>query len=239
MIDKIPENLLNEFTQNNTIPIVYKIINDNTEEIQNEINSNFNQKTFELYCEKAKLKQKNYYGDTDEWLYQAIDKYSFQDKNICIFGSANPWYEAICLANNANKITVIEYSDRKTFNNKINYIKPHENYNEKFDVLLSISSFEHDGLGRYGDPINPNGDLDAMKKAKIFLKDDGLLFLSVPIGQDCLCFNAHRIYGKNRFFRLIQDWNVVETFGFYDNCFDFKINGINGTPYQPIIVLKK
>ena len=28
----------------------------------------------------------------------------------------------------------------------------------KFDAISSYSSIEHDGLGRYGDPINPNGD---------------------------------------------------------------------------------
>ena len=30
---------------------------------------------------------------------------------------------------------------------------------EKYDVCLSISSFDHDGLGRYGDPLDPSGDL--------------------------------------------------------------------------------
>jgi len=27
-----------------------------------------------------------------------------------------------------------------------------------FDMVFSFSSIEHDGLGRYGDPLNPNGD---------------------------------------------------------------------------------
>ena len=29
----------------------------------------------------------------------------------------------------------------------------------RFDVVLSISSFEHDGLGRYGDKIDPDADI--------------------------------------------------------------------------------
>jgi hypothetical protein len=36
---------------------------------------------------------------------------------------------------------------------------------ETFDVILSISSFEHDGLGRYGDPLDPDGGLRSMKEA--------------------------------------------------------------------------
>ena len=34
-----------------------------------------------------------------------------------------------------------------------------------FDVALSISSFDHDGLGRYGDPLEPDNDLRAMRVA--------------------------------------------------------------------------
>ena len=34
---------------------------------------------------------------------------------------------------------------------------------ERFDVVLSISSVEHDGLGRYGDALDPDADLHAMR----------------------------------------------------------------------------
>lgn len=45
-----------------------------------------------------------------------------------------------------------------------------------------ICSFDHDGLGRYGDPINPVGDIVAMETVMHVLKEGGLLFLTVPIG---------------------------------------------------------
>lgn len=32
-----------------------------------------------------------------------------------------------------------------------------------FDAIVSFSGLEHDGLGRYGDPLNPYGDLSAMR----------------------------------------------------------------------------
>jgi hypothetical protein len=45
-----------------------------------------------------------------------------------------------------------------------------ESFIQAFDVVLSISSFEHDGLGRYGDPLNPNGDMIAMRSTRRLLK---------------------------------------------------------------------
>jgi hypothetical protein len=46
-----------------------------------------------------------------------------------------------------------------------------------FDVGFSISSFEHDGREMYGDPLDADGDLKAMRKMKERIKPVGLLFL--------------------------------------------------------------
>ncbi len=35
-----------------------------------------------------------------------------------------------------------------------------------FDAAFSMSSFDHDGLGRYGDPLGPDSDLLAMDTVK-------------------------------------------------------------------------
>ena len=51
-----------------------------------------------------------------------------------------------------------------------------------FDIALSISSFDHDGLGRYGDPIDANADIRAMRLAQCLLKPNGLMFMTIPIG---------------------------------------------------------
>ena len=48
-------------------------------------------------------------------------------------------------------------------------------------------SFDHDGLGRYGDPINPDGDLVAMDTVRNVVKEGGVLFLTVPIGIAWVC----------------------------------------------------
>lgn len=38
------------------------------------------------------------------------------------------------------------------------------------DFAFSFSSWEHDGLGRYGDPIDPWGDVKAMQRASCYVK---------------------------------------------------------------------
>ncbi|MCX5706438.1 MAG: DUF268 domain-containing protein [Candidatus Omnitrophica bacterium] len=101
-----------------------------------------------------------------------------------------------------------------------------------FDAAFSISSFEHNGLGRYGDRLNPEGDLESMQYTKKMIKPKGILYLSVPIGRDYLVWNAHRIYGRIRFPLLIKGWELLDSFGFNDDLFD------KDECRQPILVLK-
>ena len=111
-------------------------------------------------------------------------------------------------------------------------------WKKKFDACLSISSFEHDGLGRYGDPLNPNGDLEAMQKMKTLLKPSGLMFLAVPVGIETVWFNVHRIYGEHRFYALIKGWKDLNRYGFNALSFHSTVNDGNSTTYQPVIVLQ-
>jgi hypothetical protein len=61
--------------------------------------------------------------------------------------------------------------------------------------LSCMHTVEHIGLGRYGDPIDYDGDLKAMKElARVLAKGGNLLFV-VPIGhQSVIHFNGHRVY---------------------------------------------
>lgn len=61
----------------------------------------------------------------------------------------------------------------------------------QFDAIVSFSSLEHDGLGRYGDPLNPSADLQRVQNLKHFLVPDGLMYLAVPMGQDRLHYNVY------------------------------------------------
>jgi SAM-dependent methyltransferase len=61
--------------------------------------------------------------------------------------------------------------------------------------LSCMHVVEHVGLGRYGDPLDPNGDLKAMAELQRVLAPGGDLLFVVPVGRPRVCFNAHRIYG--------------------------------------------
>jgi len=62
------------------------------------------------------------------------------------------------------------------------------------ESLSSLHAVEHIGLGRYGDAIDPDGWRKAIDQFKRVLKPGGYLYLSVPIGRQRLCFNAHRVF---------------------------------------------
>ena len=63
--------------------------------------------------------------------------------------------------------------------------------------ILSLScmhTIEHIGLGRYGDPLDANGDLKAIEELKRVLAPGGTLLFVVPVGKPRVLFNGHRIY---------------------------------------------
>lgn len=66
---------------------------------------------------------------------------------------------------------------------------------ESIESLSSFHAIEHFGLGRYGDPIDPEGSFKALSAFQRVLKPNGKLYLGVPIGpENKLIFNAHRIF---------------------------------------------
>jgi hypothetical protein len=82
-----------------------------------------------------------------------------------------PWYEAVALYFGASNTMTLEYNTLHYRHPKMSSSTPdeyraiHASRRLRFDVGTSSSSFEHDGLGRYGDPINPNGDLQSTPMA--------------------------------------------------------------------------
>ncbi len=62
------------------------------------------------------------------------------------------------------------------------------------DSVSCLHALEHFGLGRYGDPIDPRGFERGFVNVAALLKNDGVFYLSVPIGIDRVEFNAHRVF---------------------------------------------
>ena len=61
--------------------------------------------------------------------------------------------------------------------------------------LSCMHVMEHIGLGRYGDPFDPSGDLKGIAELKRVLAHGGHLLFVVPIGGVAkLYYNAHRVY---------------------------------------------
>lgn len=62
------------------------------------------------------------------------------------------------------------------------------------DSLSCLHALEHFGLGRYGDKIDPWSYVQGIKTMSRMLKFNGKLYLSTPIGQERVEFNAHRVF---------------------------------------------
>ena len=62
------------------------------------------------------------------------------------------------------------------------------------ESLSALHSLEHVGLGRYGDPIDPDGWEKALRSMARVLAPGGRLYFAVPVGRERVCFNAHRIF---------------------------------------------
>jgi hypothetical protein len=76
-------------------------------------------------------------------------------------------------------------------------MSPGPRFGEYADSVSCLHALEHFGLGRYGDPIDPEGHLKGFASLVRMVKPGGTLYLSVPIGKRRIEFNAHRIFGPD------------------------------------------
>ena len=65
---------------------------------------------------------------------------------------------------------------------------------DSIESLSALCSLEHFGLGRYGDPIDPEACFICFENIQRKLKKNGKLYLSVPVGRERIEFNAHRVF---------------------------------------------
>jgi hypothetical protein len=92
------------------------------------------------------------------------------------------------------------------------------------ESISCLHTLEHIGLGRYGDKIDPQGHLKAMKNLKQLLKRKGKLYLSVPIGnKERIEFNAHRIFNIETLLSIFSDFKLV-SFSYIDDNYELHEN---------------
>ena len=232
-VREIPNRFVDQFSMKGKAEIV-----DNFHEFVLSTENFYTEQIWKDYVGKVSRGESNYYGSTDRWLYQALEAYPIKGRSVLIFGSVKPWYEAMCFGHGCRSCTVIEHNVPKfngISNLKYTYLTDVEG---GFDVGISISTFEHSGLGRYGDPIDPDADLKAMYQAQKLVRPKGLMYLAVPdspTGHDVLEWNAMRIYGKLRLALMLKGWRLLYQFGEKR-----KPTSKDKTPdwYQPVFVLK-
>lgn len=81
---------------------------------------------------------------------------------------------------------------------------------ETFEAVSSTCVLCHAGLGRYGDPIKPNGDVLMLKEIARVLKPGGLAAITAGPSIDWLATsiiygNVHRIYTLNDLKEMVRD----------------------------------
>jgi len=77
------------------------------------------------------------------------------------------------------------------------------------DSLSCLHALEHFGLGRYGDPIDPSGFERGLASMAQLLRKGGTLYLSVPVGEEIVEFNAHRIFDPRSIVRLATEFGLT------------------------------
>lgn len=89
------------------------------------------------------------------------------------------------------------------------------------DSVSCLHAIEHFGLGRYSDPIDPEGHKLGFRNIWRMVEPGGRLYMGFPIGrQNEVHFNAHRVFHPRDMFTWADDLNpdMLERFDFVDDA---------------------
>lgn len=88
---------------------------------------------------------------------------------------------------------------------------------ESVASLSCLHVAEHIGLGRYGDPLNPDGTRQACAELRRVLAPGGNLYFALPVGRPRTCFNALRIHAPQTIISYFDGLELVEFSGVHDD----------------------
>ncbi len=86
------------------------------------------------------------------------------------------------------------------------------------ESISCMHTIEHIGLGRYGDEIDPNGDMKAIKELQRVVRKDGSIIFVVPIGKPKIIWNAHRIYSYDQIVNYFKGFELKDFYLIPDNA---------------------
>ena len=78
---------------------------------------------------------------------------------------------------------------------------PQLRFDKPFDTIISVSTIEHLGLGRYGDVTWEDGDRAGVERLWSFLRPGGRLLASVPVGIPTVQ-RGYRVYDEARLYNV-------------------------------------
>ncbi|XP_059080225.1 uncharacterized protein LOC131878306 isoform X2 [Tigriopus californicus] len=161
--------------------------------------------------------------------------------HVLVIGSQTPWLEAMLLEVGAKKVTTLEYVKIRSEVPEIDIITPMEMGKAflagelpEFDAVVTFSSIEHSGLGRYGDGLNPFADLITMARTWCVTKKGGRALVGVPTGPDQVLFNAAKVYGPLQYSHLFANWKQIHSTADYS-----KYSQQCRYCYQPVHIIEK
>lgn len=86
----------------------------------------------------------------------------------------------------------------------------HQISDESIESMSALCSLEHFGLGRYGDPINPESCFQCFDNIQKKLKKGGRLYIAVPVGKERVEFNAHRVFYASTIVKCFNSLQLEE-----------------------------
>lgn len=282
----MPPHLTSAFTRNNTIPLLSKYVDDTLGGLprpqsfgRREVEGIMKQTTQlidRLRKTRSRFVSFSAFVTTlpqKLWLLATLIEFepSIKGKRAVVFGSARFLEESYLLVLGAASVTVLDYQPLSIEHPQVTTMlvkDARRQYCEAstsrpsfdFDIAISASSFDHDGLGRYGDPLSPDGDLLAMDEVKCSylsrrrdaeaeldargettISSPPLLFLTLPIGPDAVVWNLHRRYGSIRLPLMLAGYDQVldPPAGWNATLLEKEnVPATRGPSFEPVMVLR-
>lgn len=127
------------------------------------------------------------------------------------------------------EITVLDIRKVTPSIDNVNFIQsdcmsPDFQWIDYCDSVSSLHAIEHFGLGRYGDPIDVNGHIKGLDNIYKLLKKEGTFYFSVPIGNQRIEFNAHRVFSIKYLLDYFENKYELLSFSFVDDKGDLHKN---------------
>ena len=85
------------------------------------------------------------------------------------------------------------------------------------DSISCLHALEHFGLGRYGDTIDYYGYLKGLNNLNQIVTTGGKLYISVPMGEQRIEFNAHRVFSLSFLLSILKENYSIDQFSYIND----------------------